>query len=46
MSSFKNHKSLFIPVALLALLVAGALFAFGLTGTVQSGVDQRLGACI
>ncbi len=33
MSSFKNYKSLFIPVALLALLVAGALFAFGLTGT-------------
>ena len=36
MSSSKNHKSLFIPVALLALLVAGALFAIGLTGTVPA----------
>lgn len=32
-NSITRHKGLFIPVALLALLVAGALFAFGLTDT-------------
>lgn len=33
MSSFKNPKGVFIPVALLAVLVAGAFFVFGLTDT-------------
>jgi len=36
MSSFKNHKGVFIPVALLAPLVAGAFFAFGLTDVAQT----------
>lgn len=36
MSSFKNHKGVFIPVALLAPLVVGAFFAFGLTDVAQA----------
>ena len=35
MTTITNHKRLFIPVALLALLVMGAFFVFGQAGTPQ-----------
>ena len=36
MSSIIQHKMLLIPMAVLALLVAGAFFAFGLAGPAQA----------
>ena len=45
MSSITNPKMLFIPVALLALLVAGAFFAFGQSQTTQANDDDDEVAC-